>query len=97
MDFEKAGARLTVRLRRDFNLLTARKVGKLAADAAEIHIDLSRSRIVDSEALILLVRLVRAGKTVTLKNPRAALKTVLEESIHTLGLESVLDLEVLVE
>ena len=36
MDFEKTGTRLTVHLRRDFNLLTARKVNKLAADADEI-------------------------------------------------------------
>ena len=97
MDVEKTSDRLTVHLRRDFNLLTARNVAKLAADMGEIHIDLSRSRIIDSEALIVLVKLVRAGKAVTLKNPRATVKTVLEESIHILGLESVLDLEALVE
>ena len=97
MDVEKSGRRLTVRLRRDFNLLTARNVSTLAADADEIYIDLSRSRILDSEALIVLVRLVRAGKTVKLQNLRAALKTILEESIHILGLEPILTLEELVE
>ena len=97
MDVEKQGARLRVRLRRDFNLLTARKVNKLAADADEIYIDLARSRLIDSEALIVLVRLVRAGKTVKLTNLRATVKTILEECIHILGLEPVLTLEELVE
>ena len=92
MDVEKTGRRLAVRLRRDFNLLTARKVERLAADADEIHLDLSRSRIVDSEALIVLVKLVQAGKRVKLYHPPA----LLGETIHILGLESVLDLEALV-
>lgn len=97
MDFEKSGPRLNVKLRRDFNLLTARKIAKLAEDADEISIDLARSRIVNSEALILLYTLVRAGKRVTLKNPRSSLRVVLGEAIRVLGLESVLDLDTLIE
>jgi hypothetical protein len=97
MDFEKSGRRLNVKLRRDFNLLTARKIARLAEDADELSIDLARSRIVNSEALILLYTLVRAGKHVTLKNPRSSLRVVLEEAIHVLGLESVLDLDELIE
>ena len=93
MDFLQTGARLDITLRRDFNLLTARKVASLAEEAEEIHIDLARSRIVDSEALMLLYRLVRAGKQVKLKSP----PPILGEIIHILGLETVLNLEELVE
>ena len=93
MDFLQTGPRLDITLRRDFNLLTARKVARLADDAEEIHLDLTRSRLVDSEALMLLYRLVRAGKQVKLKNP----PPILDEIIHILGLETVLNLEVLVE
>ena len=93
MDFLQTGSRLDVTLRRDFNLLTARKVDRLADEAEEIHIDLARSRLVDSEALMVLFRLVRSGKHVRLKNP----PPILGEIIHILGLESVLNLEELVE
>ncbi len=82
-----------VRLKRDFNLLTARKIALLAEDAEDIYLDLTHSRLVDSEALILLYRFIRAGKQVRLKNPPA----ILEEIIQILGLESVLDLEALVD
>ena len=93
MDFNQSGPRLNVRLRRDFNLLTTRKIAHLADDAEEIYIDLSRSRLADSEALMLLYRLVQAGKQVKLKSP----PPILGEIIHILGLESVLNLEELVE
>lgn len=93
MDFVQTGARLDIRLKRDFNLLTTRKIARLAEDADTICIDLVRSRIVDSEALMLLYRLVRADKQVILKNP----PPILDEIIHILGLEPVLDLKKLVE
>ena len=93
MDFTQTGTRLAVRLKRDFNLLTARKIARLAEGAEEIHIDLTHSRLVDSEALILLYRLIQDGKQVRLKNPPA----ILDEIIQILGLEPVLDLEALVE
>ena len=93
MDFVQTGNRLDIRLKRDFNLLTTRKIARLATDADTIFIDLTRSRIVDSEALMLLFRLVRAGKQVSLKNP----PPILDEIIHILGLEPVLDLKKMVE
>lgn len=89
MDVIQTGERLVVVLRRDFNLLTARKIARLADEAREIHLDLARSRIVNSEAVILLYKLIRAGKQVTLTNP----PPILDEIIHILGLESVLNLE----
>ena len=93
MDFNQSGARLDVKLRRDFNLLTTRKIARLADEVEEIHIDLSRSRLVDSEALMLLYRLVRAGKKVRLKSP----PPILGEIIRILGLEPVLNLKEMVE
>ncbi len=93
MDFVQTGNRLDIRLKRDFNLLTTRRIARLAEDADTVSIDLTRSRIVDSEALMLLFRLVRAGKEVSLKNP----PPILDEIIHILGLESVLDLKKMVE
>jgi hypothetical protein len=88
MDVIQTGERLVVVMRRDFNLLTARKIARLADEAQEIHLDLTRSRLVNSEALIVLYKLIRAGKRVTLKNP----PPILDEIIHILGLESVLNL-----
>ena len=93
MDFVRKGPRLDICLKRDFNLLTTRKIARLAADADAICIDLTQSRLVDSEALMLLYRLVRADKQVTLKNP----PPILDEIIHILGLEPVLDLKAMVE
>lgn len=93
MDFVQTGSRLDIRLKRDFNLLTTRKIARLAEDADTISIDLTQSRIVDSEALMLLFRLVRAGKQISLKNP----PPILDEIIHILGLEPIFDLEKLVE
>ena len=93
MDYLQQGARLDIRLKRDFNLLTTRKIARLAEDADTICIDLTRSRIVDSEAVMLLYRLVRAGKQISLKSP----PPILDEIIHILGLESILDLKELAE
>ena len=93
MDFNQSGSRLDVKLQRDFNLLTTRKIARLADEVDEIHIDLTNSRLVDSEALMLLYRLVRAGKQVKLKSP----PPILNEIIHILGLEPVLNLKEMVE
>ena len=93
MDFNQSGPRLDVKLQRDFNLLTTRKIARLADEVDEIHIDLTNARLVDSEALMLLYRLVRAGKQVKLKSP----PPILNEIIHILGLEPVLNLEELLE
>jgi ABC-type transporter Mla MlaB component len=92
MDFEIEQRTLRVRLIRDFNLLTARQVEKLAADAEAVDIDLSRSKIVDSVAIVTLHKLVSSGKKVTLINP----PRIFGEAVRFLGLDDVLKLDEMV-
>ena len=78
MEYEKAEGRLTVALQRDFNLFTAARIEALAQDCAQVRIDMSASKIVDSEAVGALYRLVRAGKAVHLVDPPPLFFEVLE-------------------
>jgi len=78
---------------RDFNLLTARRVESLANEADTVDIDLSRSKIVDSVAIVTLLRLVSSGKKVTLVNP----PRIFGEAVRVLGLDDVLKLDELVD
>lgn len=89
MDYELKQRELRVRLIRDFNLLTARRVEKLSAEADAIDIDLSRSKIVDSVAIITVHRLVSAGKRVTLVNP----PKIFGEAVRALGLDDAIKLD----
>jgi hypothetical protein len=93
MDYEFEQRDLRVRLIRDFNLLTARRVEKLAKDADSVGIDLTRSKIVDSVAIITLHRLITAGKRITLINP----PRIFGETVRVLGLDDVLKVDELVE
>ena len=92
MDYEIKQRTLRVRLIQDFNLLTARQVEKLAADAETVDIDLSRSKIVDSVAIVTVHRLVSSGKKVTLINP----PRIFGEAVRVLGLDDVLKLDEMV-
>jgi len=92
MDYEIKQRTLRVRLIQDFNLLTARQVEKLAADAETVDIDLTRSKIVDSVAIVTVHRLVSSGKKVTLINP----PKIFGEAVRVLGLDDVLKLDELV-
>ena len=92
MDYEIKQRELRVRLIRDFNLLTARRVEKLANEADTVAIDLSRSKIVDSVAIVTLHRLVSSGKKVTLVNP----PKIFGEAVRVLGLDDILKLDELV-
>jgi ABC-type transporter Mla MlaB component len=89
MEYQKTGNQLRVRLIRDFNLFTVRRMAPLAADVDAVHIDLSGAKIVDSEAVRLLYQLVRSGKRVTLAHP----PEIMREVIDVLGLEEVLDID----
>ena len=93
MDYEKAGNELTVRLIRDFNLFTARRVATLAEDVTDVRIDLGNAKIVDSEAVRLLHGLIRAGKRVTLVRP----PEILTDVVDILGLDGVLDIAAMTE
>lgn len=69
MHHTREGDHLTVELDRDFNLFTARYVERLADTAAAVTVDLKAARLVDTEGIIALDRLKRAGKQITVRNP----------------------------
>jgi ABC-type transporter Mla MlaB component len=92
MDYEIKQRELRVRLIRDFNLLTARQIEKLATEADKVDIDLSRSKIVDSVAIATVHRLVTSGKKVTLVNP----PKIFGEAVRVLGLDDILKVDELV-
>lgn len=89
MDYEIKQRELRVRLVRDFNLLTARRIEKLGEDVDKIDIDLTQSKIVDSVAIGTLRKLVTSGKKVKLINP----PQVFGEAVRVLGLDDVLKLD----
>lgn len=93
MDYEIKRRQLRVRLIRDFNLLTARRVEKLAKDVDRIDIDLTQSKIVDSQAIATLHRLITDGKKVALINP----PRIFGEAIRVLGLDDVLKVDEITE
>jgi ABC-type transporter Mla MlaB component len=83
---------LTVRLSNDFNWLAVQQIEPLTADATHIRIDLSDVRLLDTEALMLIERLQRAGKTVQLIDP----PDLLYDLIDLLELDPALDVDALV-
>ena len=93
MYIEETGRNLRVCLIRDFNLLAARKIEKLAKDAQTVKIDLKNSRFVDSEAIKILYKWVKEGKRVKLRNP----PELFFEVVAVLGLDQLLQLDELVE
>ena len=93
MDLERHGDTLTVRIRRDFNLMAVRHLKYHREDATRIRIDLERARLVDTEAVMALFRLQQKGITVRLLDPPAIFYEVLE----VLELQEAFDVEELVE
>jgi ABC-type transporter Mla MlaB component len=93
MDLERHGDTLTVCTRRDFNLMAVRHLKYHLEDATRVRVDLSRARLVDTEAVMALFRLQQEGMEVTLLEPPAIFYEVLE----VLELESTFDIERLVE
>lgn len=93
MDLERHGNTLTVRMRRDFNLMAVRHIRYHLEDATSLRIDLSRTRLVDTEAVMALYRLKMGGLTIRLLEP----PTIFYEVLEVLELESAFDLEDLVE
>lgn len=87
MKYELKNKRFKVELMRDFNFLTAKKISELTVDADEISIDLSRSKIVDSEAIKSMLLMVKSGKKLKIIRP----PDVLFETIKILKLESLLN------
>jgi ABC-type transporter Mla MlaB component len=93
MDLERHGDTLTIRVRRDFNLMAVRHLKYHLNDASRVRVDLRRARLVDTEAVMALFRLMQSGITVRLLDPPAIFYEVLE----VLELEEAFDLEQLVE
>jgi ABC-type transporter Mla MlaB component len=93
MDLERHGDTLTIRVRRDFNLMAVRHLKYHLEDATRVRIDLRRARLVDTEAVMALVRLMKSGLTIRLLDPPAIFYEVLE----VLELEEAFDVEELVE
>jgi len=93
MDLEHSDDTLTVRIRRDFNLMAVRHLKYHLDDATRVRIDLRRARLVDTEAVMALVRLMRAGVTVRLLDPPA----IFYEVLDVLELADAVDVEKLVE
>ena len=93
MEHTRTGGRLYVRLERDFNLLTARRIERLARDADAVVLDLSATRLVDTEALALIDRLRRGGAAVRLRHP----PPIFYEILRLLDLEGHFDPATLVE
>jgi len=92
MEYHRTGDTLKVRLLRDFNLLTARRMEPLAREVQRVEIDLTHSKLVDSEAITLLYRLITAGKQVQIFNP----PPLFFEVIRILELEDFFKLDQLV-
>jgi anti-anti-sigma regulatory factor len=93
MDLDRHGDTLTVRVRRDFNLMAVRHLRHHLGDATRVRIDLRRARLVDTEAVMALFRLQQKGITIRLLDPPAIFYDVLE----VLELEEVFALDDLVE
>jgi len=89
MKHRQEGSKLFLKVEQNLNLITAGHIERLGVEADEIHLDLSEARIVDSEGIILLWKVLREGKKVLLwKPPR-----ILHEMISILELKEFLPLE----
>jgi anti-anti-sigma regulatory factor len=93
MDPERHGDTLTVRPRRDFNLMAVRHLKHHLGDATRVRIDLARAQLVDTEAVMALFRLQKRGVDVRLLEP----PPIFFEMLKVLELESAFDLDRLVE
>jgi len=80
---------LYIKVEQNLNLVTTRWIGRLARDARAVYLDLSDARIVDSEGVVLLYDLLRAGKELHLKEP----PSILREILQALELEAVIPLD----
>lgn len=90
MTYERNGDTLTVHLQRDFNLLTARHLRQIVHEETHVRVDLSRARLVDTEALYALYELQSKDMHITLIDP----PELYHEVVEVLDLQDVFDVEV---
>ncbi len=93
MDLERHGETLTLRPRRDFNLMAVRHLKYHLEDATRVRIDLARARLVDTEAVMALFRLKQQGIIIRLLDP----PDIFYEVLDVLELSEAFDLDQLVE
>lgn len=93
MDLDRDDDTLTVCPRRDFNLMAVRHLKYHLGDTTQVRIDLSRARLVDTEAVMALFRLQQEGVQFRLVNP----PDIFYEVLAVLDLDDVFDLDRLVE
>lgn len=93
MDLDRDDDTLIVRPRRDFNLMVVRHLKYHLEDATQVRIDLSRARLVDTEAVMALFRLQQQGLQFQLLDP----PDIFFEVLDVLDLRSEFALDRLVE
>ncbi|MGF1670053.1 MAG: hypothetical protein ACFCU6_06370 [Balneolaceae bacterium] len=93
MQYKKSKDSLQVVLATDFNLNAVKGIRNLFGNRNELHIDLTHSRFVNTEAVIFLHNLLRDNKKIRIKNP----PKIFYEVLHILGLSKVWDLKSIVE
>lgn len=93
MDLDRDDDTLNVRPRRDFNLMAVRHLKYHLEDATQVRIDLTRARLVDTEAVMALFRLQQDGIRFRLVNP----PDIFFEVLEVLDLTAEFDLDRLVE
>lgn len=93
MELERNENTLTVRIRRDFNLMAVRHMEYHLDDAARCRIDLSQARLVDTEGIMALCRLQAQDIDIVLLEPPDIFREILE----LLALAEQFDIEMLVE
>lgn len=89
MKHRKDGSKLYIKVEQNLNLITTRQIERLAEEARAVYLDLSDARIVDSEGVVLLYHLLRAGKELHLKEA----PDILREILQALDLEAVIPID----
>ncbi len=90
IDYEREEDTVTIHFQSDFNLLTARHLRQVAQGAEHVRLDLSRARLVDTEAIAALWELQDNGVHVTLYDPPA----LFHDLVAALDLEDFFEVEV---
>lgn len=92
MKYKLENKHLEIELDGSFNFVAAREIEPLTDGADRVTIDLSQSKIIDSEGVILLYKILSKDKDLKLINP----PNVIKEIIPALGLQEVIQLDKLV-
>ncbi len=92
MKYKLENKHLEIELNGSLNFVAAREIEPLTDGAERVTIDLTHSRIIDSEGVILLYKIISRNKELRLKNP----PPILGDIIPALGLQEVIQLDKLV-